>query len=51
VHVQNTMQLVDALQKADRDFEVMFYPHARHGIGGKHFQRLQLDFMKRALQP
>jgi dipeptidyl-peptidase-4 len=51
VHVQNTMQLVDALQKADKDFEVMFYPHARHGIGGKHFQRLQVEFMKRALQP
>jgi dipeptidyl-peptidase 4 len=51
VHVQNTMELVDALQKADRDFEVMIYPHARHGLSGKHYQRLQIDFMKRALQP
>jgi dipeptidyl-peptidase 4 len=45
------MELVDALQKADRDFEVMIYPHARHGLSGKHYQRLQIDFMKRALQP
>ena len=33
VHVQNTMQLIDALQKADKDFEVMIYPRARHGLG------------------
>jgi Prolyl oligopeptidase family len=51
VNVQNTMQQMDALPKANRDFEVMLYPHARHGIGGKHYQRLQIEFMKRALQP
>jgi dipeptidyl-peptidase-4 len=51
VHVQNAMELIDALQKADRDFEVMIYPLAQHGLGGKHYQRLQLDFMKRMLQP
>jgi dipeptidyl-peptidase-4 len=51
VHVQNTMELTDALQKADRDFEVMYYPHARHGLFGSHYQRLQISFMKRVLQP
>jgi dipeptidyl-peptidase-4 len=51
VHVQNAMELIAALQQADRDFEVMIYPHARHGLFGKHYQRLQLDFMKRVLQP
>ena len=40
----------DALQKADKDFEVMFYPHARHGIGERHYNRLQIEFMKRALR-
>jgi dipeptidyl-peptidase 4 len=50
VHPQNTLQLAQALQKADRDFEMMVYPQARHGIGGKHYQRLVFDFMKRALQ-
>jgi dipeptidyl-peptidase-4 len=51
VHVQNAMELVDALQKADRDFEIMVYPGARHGLPGKHYQRLQLEFMKRTLHP
>jgi dipeptidyl-peptidase-4 len=51
VHVQNSVELMDALQKANKDFEVMFYPHARHGIGGAHYQRLQVEFMKRTLQP
>ena len=48
VHVQNTIQLMDALQKANREFEVMLYPHARHGIGGNHYRRLENEFMKRA---
>ena len=51
VHVQNTLQLVNALQQANKDFEVMLYPLARHGIGGVHYQRLTREFMKRALQP
>jgi dipeptidyl-peptidase-4 len=51
VHVQNAMELIHALQQADRDFEVMIYPHARHGLFGNHYQRLQIDFMKRVLQP
>jgi dipeptidyl-peptidase-4 len=49
VHIQNTMQLVQALQAADKDFELMVYPRSRHGIGGAHYQRLQLEFMERAL--
>jgi dipeptidyl aminopeptidase/acylaminoacyl peptidase len=51
VHVQNTLQLVHALQQANKDFEVMLYPLSRHGIGGTHYQRLTRDFMKRLLQP
>jgi dipeptidyl-peptidase-4 len=51
VHVQNTLQLVQALQRAEKDFELMFYPQARHGIFGRHYQRLVIDFMKRTLQP
>jgi dipeptidyl-peptidase-4 len=51
VHVQNTLQLVHALQQADRDFELMLYPLARHGIGSRHYRRLLLDFMCRALRP
>jgi dipeptidyl-peptidase 4 len=51
VHALNSLQLLDALQKADKDFEVMVYPRNRHGIGGKHHERLVLDFMKRVLRP
>jgi dipeptidyl aminopeptidase/acylaminoacyl peptidase len=51
VHVQNSLQLIQALQQADRDFEMMLYPQSRHGIVGRHYQRLQIDFMKRTLKP
>ncbi len=51
VHVQNTLQLADALQRHDKDFELMIYPRNRHGIGGRHYQRLVVDFMVRTLRP
>jgi dipeptidyl-peptidase-4 len=51
VHLQNSVQLVDALQRANKDFEMMFYPRARHGISGRHYQRLLIDFMVRTLHP
>jgi dipeptidyl-peptidase-4 len=51
VHLQNTLQLVQALEQADRDFELMLYPQSRHGIGGRHYQRLMVEFMKRTLKP
>jgi len=51
VHLQNTAQLIDALQRSNKDFEVMFYPRARHGIFGAHYQRLVVEFMKRNLRP
>jgi dipeptidyl-peptidase-4 len=51
VHVQNSIQLVRALQRADKDFELMVYPNDRHGIRGRHYQRLVVDFMRRTLQP
>jgi dipeptidyl-peptidase 4 len=51
VHVQNTIELIHALQQANKDFDLMLYPLARHGIGGAHYQRLQRDFMKQHLKP
>jgi dipeptidyl aminopeptidase/acylaminoacyl peptidase len=51
VHVQNSVQLIEALQRADKDFDVMVYPRARHGVPGKHYQKLVIDFMKRHLKP
>ena len=34
VHVQNTMAMVDALQAANRQFDLMIYPGRNHGIYG-----------------
>ena len=34
VHVQNTMQMVEALIQADKQFEWMVYPDKNHGIYG-----------------
>lgn len=49
VHVQNTIQFIHQLQLADKDFEVMMYPMARHGIGGRHYQRQIINFVSRAM--
>jgi dipeptidyl-peptidase-4 len=49
VHAQNTFQFVDALQRANKDFELMVYPRSRHGIAGPHYTKLQVSFIKRAL--
>lgn len=51
VHAQNSLDFLKALQDANRDFEVMVYPQARHGIYDKHYGRLQIDFMIQALKP
>jgi dipeptidyl-peptidase-4 len=32
VHMQNTLKLADALQRSGKQFELMLYPSARHGI-------------------
>ena len=49
VHLQNATQFVNAMQKANVDFEVMLYPTMKHGLHGDHYQRLVFDFMKRSL--
>lgn len=36
VHWQNTIQLVDRLQKAGKQFSVMFYPNKDHSIAGQN---------------
>lgn len=51
VHAQNSVQLIDALQKAGKEFEVMFYPRSRHSIRELHYQKLTVEFMRRVLRP
>ncbi len=41
VHLQNTMMMVDALIKSNKDFDSEIYPNKNHGIGGG-VTRLQL---------
>jgi dipeptidyl-peptidase-4 len=49
VSLRNTMRLVQALQLANKDFELMIYPSSRHGIFGQHYTRIQNDFIRRTL--
>jgi dipeptidyl aminopeptidase/acylaminoacyl peptidase len=49
VSVRNTMRLVEALQAANKDFELMIYPGSRHGVFSPHYSRLQIDFFRRTL--
>lgn len=50
VHMQNSVQLMSALQNANKSFEMMFYPSSRHGIGGAHYLKLQLEFIRRTMK-
>ncbi len=49
VSLRNTMRFVQALQLANKDFELMIYPSSRHGIGGAHYTRIQQEFIRRTL--
>jgi dipeptidyl aminopeptidase/acylaminoacyl peptidase len=52
VHMQNTMQFIHALQKAQKDFELMIYPGARHGLQRHqypHLRRMQWRAIRQKL--
>ena len=54
VHFQSTLQLVDALQKADKKFELMIYPDGMHGYRGyqgRHFTEANHAFWLHYLCP
>jgi len=48
VHLQNALQLMDALESAGRSFDLMIYPRADHGLWNydSHWSRLQWDFIR-----
>ena len=53
VHFQNTLMLVDALQKAGCKFELMIYPDGMHGYRGyqgAHFNASNREFWLRYLK-
>jgi len=49
VHLQNAFALAEALQREDKVFQIMVYPQARHGIGGIHYDRLVVNFIRTVL--
>lgn len=50
VDPSSTMQVVNALIKADKDFELIVVPNANHGVGeSRHMQRKRVDFFRRHL--
>lgn len=52
VHMQSTMQLIDALQKENKEFELMIYPGGFHGYRGlqaRHSDKSDMIFWYRYL--
>lgn len=53
VHAQNTYWMVDEFIRADKDFQLMFYPRERHGIRTAyrrhHVSRTRLEFLLKHL--
>ncbi|HKS27027.1 MAG TPA: S9 family peptidase [Pyrinomonadaceae bacterium] len=49
VHMANTIQLVYALQKAGKQFDLMLYPKSRHGVTDplllKHMRQMMTDYI------
>ena len=53
VHYQNTLQLIDELQKEGKKFEFMVYPDGMHGYRGyqgTHFQKANREFWLKYLK-
>lgn len=52
VHMQNTIQLIDALQKEGKHFELMLYPGGMHGYRGyqnNHSDNEEMMFWRKTL--
>lgn len=50
---QNTLQMSDALERADKLFTMVIYPQKSHGVGGparKHLLELTTDFFEKNLK-
>ncbi|MGB2863649.1 MAG: prolyl oligopeptidase family serine peptidase [Sedimentisphaerales bacterium] len=50
MHKYIKAKIANALQQADKKFELMIYPKSRHGVSGMHYNRLVVDFIKTVLE-
>jgi dipeptidyl aminopeptidase/acylaminoacyl peptidase len=50
VPIESTMRFVDALVRANKDFDLLVVPNGGHGAGGQYYQRRMADFFVRYLQ-
>jgi len=51
VHPGNTIQLVEALLKENKKFELMIYPEQRHGIGVQRYAEARVEYFIEHLKP
>jgi dipeptidyl-peptidase-4 len=54
VHPGNTIQLIDALVDAGKNFDLMLYPENRHGLrgaAGRHASQLRVEYFVEHLDP
>ena len=54
VHFQNTLQLIDKMQKAGKVFDFMIYPDGMHGyrdLQRDHFNSANCEFWLKWLRP
>jgi len=54
VHPGNTIQLIEELQRAGKQFDLMYYPEQRHGIRGfhrDHLTKLRISYFLKHLKP
>ena len=53
VHFQNSIAVVDAMIKANKDFQTLYYPNRNHGNGGGntrlHLYRQMTNFVTQNL--
>jgi dipeptidyl-peptidase-4 len=53
VHMQNTIQLIYELEKAQKPYQLAVYPESRHGVVNpvlqQHLRMTQLNFLEQAL--
>jgi dipeptidyl-peptidase-4 len=51
VHPGNSIQLLEALLKANKAFDFMFYPEQQHGIGFTRYPDSRVEYFIQHLKP